>query len=68
MNEHWEDVTVMLMLPREPVCRTGPLRVVGKVHTDPGFTGFKPGFIKHSALPNRTVGVPVTSLYQPLWT
>ena len=37
MNEQKEEVPVMLMLRREPVCRTGALRVVGKVHTDPGF-------------------------------
>jgi hypothetical protein len=30
MNEHREEVTVMLMLRRDPVCRAGALRVVGK--------------------------------------
>ena len=36
MNEHEEEVSVMLMLRREQACRTGALRVVRKVHTDPG--------------------------------
>ena len=36
MNEHREEVPVMLMRRREPVCRTGALHVVGKVHADRG--------------------------------
>jgi hypothetical protein len=37
MNDHREEVPVMLMLRREPVYRTGPLCVIGKVHTAPVF-------------------------------